>query len=218
MGTHKYNYNFDFFNTDSEELYYFWGFVSADGYLSNDSIEIALNQKDRSILDRFTELIVPDKPLSYKKKLNAYVFKIGVKKYINEFKKFLGMTTNNKHDELRFPNIPEQYIKDFIRGYVDGDGCIDTTKAYRGNTVYIGPRLRILGNKNFLESLNEMTKKFIKHNVNMIPKKGKENVYCVSYNFKTAREILKWLYENNNISLARKSKKANEVINTKIKI
>ena len=112
---------------------------------------------------------------------------------------------------MKFPEVPKKYLKDFIRGYVDGDGCIDITKGYRGNKVYIGPRLRILSNYDFLSSLNEKTKEFISHNTNAISKKGKDNVYCVTYNFSTARNILKWLYKDCKICLIRKYNRAKEV-------
>ena len=39
MGAYKYNYNWDFFENESEELYYFLGFVAADGYISDNEIE-----------------------------------------------------------------------------------------------------------------------------------------------------------------------------------
>ena len=41
MDTHQYKYNWDFFEKDSKELYYFLGFVAADGYISDNDIEIA---------------------------------------------------------------------------------------------------------------------------------------------------------------------------------
>ena len=44
VGTHKYNYNWDFFKQESEELYYFLGFVAADGYLTENEIKISPNQ------------------------------------------------------------------------------------------------------------------------------------------------------------------------------
>lgn len=115
MGTHRYKYNWDFFNIDSEELYYFLGFIAADGY--------------------------------------------------------------------------------------------------RGNKVYIGLRLRILGNLSFLTQLNEYTKTIYPHKTNAINKKGKENVYIITYNFSTAKAILKWLYDDSNIYLPRKKAKFLEILN-----
>ena len=217
MGIHKYKYNWDFFNTDSEELYYFLGFVASDGYISGNEIEIGLNEKDLKILERFRDLIVPNKPIYYKPKTNSYTLKISCKNKIEKFKDFFDMTSNKKHEEMSFPNIPNEYVKDFIRGYVDGDGGIDTTKGYKGDKIYIGPRLRILGNYEFLKELNEITKTIYPHKTNSILKKGKENVFIITYNFSTARNILKWLYEGSKIYLDRKYTKFLEVLNLQYK-
>lgn len=211
MGVHKYKYNWDFFEIDSEMLYYFLGFVAADGYISEDSIEIALNKKDEELLIKFRDAIVPDKPVNDKKVSNAKVLKLGMKSKIKDFKKFYGMTTSKKHDEIVFPNIKDEYVKHFIRGYIDGDGTIDTTKGYRDDKVYIGPRLRILGNESFLKILNAKTKEVYFHRTNAITKKGKENVYYISYNFSTAKNILDWLYKDATIYLERKYNKYLEI-------
>lgn len=217
MGVHKYKYNWDFFEKDSEELYYFLGFVAADGYISNNEIEIGLNEKDVSLLEKFRDLIVPEKPLYYKAKTKSYTLKISCLKQISKFKTFYSMTSNKKHDEMHYPNIPDKYQKDFIRGYIDGDGNIDTTKGYRvidgEKRVYAGLRLRILGNENFLTSLNNETKKHYQHKTNRLTKKGKENVYYLTYNFKTANNILEWIYKNANIYLKRKYDKYYELKN-----
>ena len=210
MGTHKYDYNWNFFNEDSEELYYFLGFVAADGYLTDNEIEIGINENDVILLERLRNLIVPNKPLYYKEKTHSYTLKISCKSLMNDFKNFYGITTNKKHLEMSFPYIPSEYVRHFIRGYVDGDGCIDTAKGYRGEKIYIGKRLRILGNYNFLYSLNEKTKEIYNHKTNAINKKGKENVYVITYNFKTATNILHWLYDDCNICLPRKQAKAFE--------
>ena len=201
MGTYKYKYNWNFFNKQSEELYYFLGFIAADGYISNNEIEIGLNESDKDLLDKFKILICPDKT-------HAYVLKISCKNKISHLKKFFSMTTNKKAEEIRFPNIPCKYVKDFIRGYVDGDGCIDTTKGYYKNNIYIGPRIRILGNYDFLKEMNKSIKKTINHNTNAVRKKSNENVYCLTYNFSTAKKILKWLYKDCSICLQRKYDRA----------
>lgn len=204
MGVHKYKYNWNFFENDSEELYYFLGFVAADGYLSSQEIEIGLGEKDLYLLEKFRDLIVPDKPIYRKERTNSYTLKISCKSKLPNFKEFFYMLSNKKHKEMSFPNIPNKYIKDFIRGYVDGDGTIDTTKGYRGNKVYVGPRLRILGNESFLRELNDHTRKSIIHKTNAINKKGKENVYIITYNFSVATAILNWLYLDSKIHLNRK--------------
>ena len=126
------------------------------------------------------------------------------------------MKSNKKSFELEFPAISKKYLKDFIRGYVDGDGCIDFTFAKKGKKRYKGPRLRILGNESFLYELNEATKEYYFHKTNAIRKKGKENVYEVTYNFSTAKGILEALYKNNTISLERKNLKAQDIINEEI--
>lgn len=217
MGVHKYEYNWDFFEKDSEELYYFLGFVAADGYISNNNIEIGLNKKDLSLLEEFRDLIVPGKPIYYKARTESYTLKISCLNKIKQFKEFYSMVSNKKHEEILYPNIPYKYQKDFIRGYVDGDGNIDTTKGYRivgiEKRVYIGLRLRILGNEKFLEQLNNETKKHYQHKTNSIIKKGKENVYYLTYNFKTANNILEWLYKDANIYLQRKYDKYYELKN-----
>lgn len=211
MGSYKYKYNWDFFETDSEELYYFLGFVASDGYISDNEIEIGVNEKDEKLLQRFRDLIVPDKPLYRKARTNAVVLKISCKSRTESFKKFFGMTSNKKCFEVHFPMMPRKYWKDFIRGVVDGDGCIDTTKGYRGNKIYLGPRLRILGNHDFLQKLNEVTKTAYPHKTNAIARKGKENIYCVTYNFSTANKLLHWLYDDNCICLDRKFKLYHQV-------
>ena len=160
IGTPKYPINFEFFKTNTEEYWYFLGLVSSDGYISDNNIEICLNKKDEHILIKLRDIICPGKPLYYKKSTHAVKFTICSKQLCKELKEKLSMTTNNKHSEIRFPKVPNKYLKDYIRGLIDGDGCIDTTKSYYKDNVYIGPRLRILSNRKFLiDMLEEMVLK-----------------------------------------------------------
>lgn len=178
-----------------------------------------MNNKDEHILKTLRDIICPDKPLYNKQSTHSVKLTICSKNDLcPKIKNVLNMKTNSKHNEIRFPNcIPQQYIKDFIRGVIDGDGCIDTTISHHsnGNTSVI-PRLRILGNYEFLIQLNEYTKRFIKHNTNKVSKKGAENVWTLDYNSKTANDILNWCYKDSAIRLNRKYKKFEEVCNIKI--
>lgn len=208
----SYKYNWDFFKKESEELYYFLGFVAADGYINEEGIEIGISEKDVALLERFRDLIVPNKPLYRRKRTNSYTLKISCRSQTKELKKFYGMQSNKKCYEITFPEIPSKHIKDFVRGYLDGDGCIDSTKGYRKEKIYVGPRVRLLGNEEFLSGLNSAIKTFVPNKTNAIEKKGSENIHTVTYNFSTASKILKWLYDNCSIYLERKKQKAIDVI------
>ena len=212
MGTPKYKINKKFFTNKNEEYWYFLGLISSDGYISDEKVELCLDEKDEHILVTLRDLISPDKPIYDKPSTNAKKFVINSKEVAKMLKNELGMITNKKSLEITFPNVPNNMLRHYVRGLIDGDGCIDTTKGYRGEKVYIGPRLRILGNKAFLLDMLKAIKVQVPNNTKAVSKKGNENVWYITYNFSTARNILNWCYENSHIYLLRKYNKYNEVI------
>ena len=46
MGTPKYKINKKFFTNKNEEYWYFLGLISSDGYISDEKVELCLNEKD----------------------------------------------------------------------------------------------------------------------------------------------------------------------------
>lgn len=222
MGIAKYKINYNFFNEKEEEYWYFVGLIASDGYITDERIELGLNNKDKYILENLRDMICPGKPIYDKIQTNSSKFTIDNKKIAKDFKEIFKMKTNKKHSEMIFPNVPSIYMKDFIRGYVDGDGSIGRAKAYQtvnGNKViYNGIRLRILGNEIFLSQMLECIRKEIPNNTKSISKRKGENVYEITFNFKTAENILHWLYDNNKLCLKRKEEKFKEIMNEKMKI
>lgn len=216
MGQPKYQINYDFFNEDSEQYWYFLGLISSDGYISDNTIELCLNKKDEHILIKLRDLICPDKSIYDKPSTRSKKFTIHSKTIAKKLKEVLGMVSNKKSKEIAFPNVSDNMLRHYIRGVIDGDGCIDTTKAYRDDKIYIGPRLRILGNRTYLLDMLERIRNVVPNNTKAVSKKGAENVWYITYNFSTAKNILTWCYEDNNICLYRKNKKFKEVCKMKI--
>ena len=208
----KYDINYEFFNGDTEEYWYFLGLVSADGYVSDNIIELCLNKKDEYILIKLRDIICPQKPIYDKPSTRSKKFTIHSKKLSQQIKEILSMKTNKKSKEIKFPQVPDNMLKHYIRGLIDGDGCIDTTKAYRDDKVYIGPRLRILGNREYLITMLDEIRKQVPNNTKAVNKKGAENVWYITYNFSTAKDVLHWCYDNNNICINRKYNKFIEVV------
>lgn len=127
---HYINENY-FDNIDTQNKAYFLGLLFADGCnCSNNRIILSLQERDKHILESF----VKELECNYKIKTIKYNEKNP--NWQNQCK----LDITNKHMShalcdigmvyakslvLDFPNnIPENLISHFLRGYMDGDGCI----------------------------------------------------------------------------------------------
>lgn len=86
------------------------------------------------------------------------------------------------------PNIPAKYKDDFLRGFIDGDGSIETERG----------RLSVIGNKSFLEQIGDY------FNCEYRICQKTENTYQMFFNQSESAQILKRLYENSKYRLERK--------------
>ena len=112
--------------------------------------------------------------------------------------------TPKKSLTLKFPNINifenKNLIKHFIRGYIDGDGCISyCDKEHKHMT------LRILGTKDFL---NILQKYLPLEKKNKLHKKN--NIYDLSFQKGRGKYILDYVYKDATIFLDRKLEKYKE--------
>lgn len=115
---------------DSNNKAYLLGFLYADGCVNkNNNISIVLHEKDVEILNFFkSELKATNKISTIKRKDgNVHVRLSFCSKHMAESLIKLGCL-HNKTNNLLFPNIDEKYIWHFIRGFMDGDGCMSISK------------------------------------------------------------------------------------------
>lgn len=115
---------------NSEEKAYWLGFLYADGSVgsSDNRTELNLAEKDLNHVEKFKNFIGLDNKISYKEKTKAY-------RYSFKDKIFKEILINKgcvpkKSLILEFPNekqVPREFIRHFIRGYFDGDGCFCNT-------------------------------------------------------------------------------------------
>ena len=128
--TRKYSINDDY-NLVSHNGAWLLGFIAADGYLpitkgAKNRIIITLARKDEEILYRIR------KELSYTGKISQFTTAEGydcsslsftsnkLRKQIENF----GIGNNKTFQLKHLPSLPDEYLLDFIRGFIDGDGCI----------------------------------------------------------------------------------------------
>ena len=220
-------YNFDIHwldNLDSQEKFYFLGFFAADGNVDmsngNYRARIKIQRGDRELLEKFNELLKSDREIEDGEEPNKYN-KNGVEKYsIASYssKPFcerlieLGLPSK-KSLILKFPNyIPNEYLKDYVRGYFDGDGSITIIYSPKGTAR---ATMGFAGSNYFIPKLSKILKKKLGIHSRCEPGHSDNYKYL---NIDRIEDILKftqWIYEDATIYLQRKYDRYIELISNR---
>ena len=125
------------------EVAYWIGFIMADGSIGeNDKgesycLSICLSEKDINHLQKFRIFLHSNIPIHKHKdkktgKSNCRI-NVNSKKLTKDLEQY-GIIPRKRGKE-QIKNIPSEYIRDFILGYFDGDGCICKNKNSRMFTI-----------------------------------------------------------------------------------
>ena len=208
----QYPANDNYFNQiDTPNKAYILGFLYADGNVSgtNNMIQIALQARDVHILESMKkEFGFPQKPL---------VFDERSKKYGNKKQDIYVLTFKNnqmhmdlekwgvvprKTKTLTYPDfLDESLHRHFIRGVMDGDGCIHNCR----NTNCCA--IDICGTYNFCIKLKDLIESIldIHCSVICISKKQNRETYRVTISGRNqCVSFLNWIYEDAEMFLYRK--------------
>ena len=188
---------------DSEEKAYWLGFIFADGYISSSPLregvksiyqfEISLGIKDIEHLNKFKRFMDYEKDIITDGNRCRFVV---TNKYLWTLLNELGCTPN-KSLSLTFPDIPQNLVKHFIRGYFDGDGCIS---RHVHNTC-VTPHIELLGTKQMLEQIllySNISAKY-KHD-----KRHSEETWSLEWSKQEGIDFINYLYQDCSIYLDRK--------------
>lgn len=214
--------NEDYFKTiDTEEKAYWLGFIMADGTViktnqkmtSYNRLKLALKLEDEYHLEKFKQCINTTTEIKHytiksetsncsKNKYTYCYINCDSIKIANDLIN-LGCIPN-KTDKCFIPNIPQNLIRHFVRGYFDGDGCISVYKDT--NTKKLRGEFSITSNSNILIDIQ----KILIDNCNV--KETKLHTYkrtkkaaSLRYGGKNQiRRIYEYLYKDSTIYLNRK--------------
>jgi intein/homing endonuclease len=220
-------YNFSILEKENSQSYYLLGAFIADGdiRLSNGRFESRISSCDIDWLITINKLFSSENLLKT-------ITKNSVCKRLEIYNKNITLWFNNhgcfQHKSLtvNFPKIPTQYLADFIRGCMDGDGnlCFYKTHIDSKNKKYLTQRASCYlcsASKNFIDSISNILNKLnYKHSVITIKPSSnnkivsKNNIYRIKFNDKNAAKFLQWIYyPNHNLSMNRKNLLAQTIIN-----
>lgn len=197
-----------FDNINTEAQYYWLGFLYADGNISSkgNRLEVRLSINDLDHLEKFRSFLKLSTPI-----------RTGI---CNEHG-FCHLSVRNKHiwnilnsygctpaKSLTLSMPPKEFFGNvanflhFIRGYIDGDGCLC---VYKDNNK-VRTRLSLVGTENFLMAINHVFK-----GIGCLRSKSSVNYENKAFELKfsdvPSRKIARMLYANATIYLDRKYEK-----------
>lgn len=183
---------------DTPEKAYWLGVMYSDGYISKrkytNNFGLSVAKKDEEWLEKFKKFLNYNGNIhtyevgeaGYKPGVEYVRLLIGNNKIVQDLEK-LGVVEHKSKKLKKIPDIP--YKKDFIRGYIDGDGSLRTSY----------PHIIICGTFDFLNDIAN----YFNINYKIYPDK---TIYGLHYNVKESTYLERELYLNATYYLERKYK------------
>lgn len=193
--------NDNFFSSYNRHSCYWAGFILADGHIEaytgygrnvpNYKLKIFLSATDKEHLEKFNKKLSKQNMIKEQtttlnvtgKSYDMVVFRTSRKQLcLDLINKFEIPHTNKSMKEFISDKIPKEFLKDFIRGYFDGDGSVSNVKH---NT-----RVCILGSETICNQIKGIISKEYGREIGYVTAddKGKTTVY--KYNIDRQKDII----------------------------
>jgi hypothetical protein len=199
MRNYIYKYNLTHFTKIDHISYYLLGAVITDGCIrtSTGHGQVAVSSADKDWLEIMRDVSCPDKPIYYTEVDHCYTL-VWSHPVIRQF--FVdNKCTPRKSLTVEMPNVPDQYLPDFLRGCIDGDGCITIDNSIHCELSS--------GSQKFAQAIHD---RLIDFNPKIYVDNG---YYKVRFNGAYAYKFLRYVYyPKHKMSMSRKLKLFNQAI------
>lgn len=209
----RYALNQRFFQIiDSEDKAYSLGFIVADGSIDDTCrrVKISLHEKDVDILEKISAAMGSESPISYIASKNQRAVCFNSALMVEDLKAIgvLPRKSLTMNAEV-WDHVPENLKRHFIRGYLDGDGCIFLNKRYSSGVKYL---IQVIGTEEFLRGTFDV---FYPTTCKLYKYKTCE-MHCWKLSSKFAcMDFLSKIYDNSTIYLERKFQQYSECAHVK---
>ena len=174
-------------SVDTEAKAYLLGWITSDGSLDKNKIQIVVHKKDEEILHKLKTIVCPDIPI-WSKQCDFRGIRICSKIMVTDVCHLLNIGRHKKSHIVQMPNLDnEQLVAAFVRGVFDGDGSIKSHFSY---SLY--PQCIIRTNSEMMRiSIHQYFDGYISKN-------------GISWSGLAAMTFLKQIYSNSTLHLERK--------------
>lgn len=214
----------DYFrNIDCEIKAYILGYLVADGSIEESArkdrpsklirLRFGCITEEDEVLKLIQQEIAPNNNLRYyqpkaSNRKQVSILQICDKELIRDLRTLYNVQPRKTYvSDFEFPNIPKQFERDFIRGFIDGDGSIG---KHHFSMICNSEKFAIQIRDKFLESIPELKSYIYKEN-------RKYTDYWslhFSMNLQVAPKLYKYLYDGATVFLKRKESILNTVLST----
>ncbi|MFA4888956.1 MAG: hypothetical protein WC628_05225 [Candidatus Omnitrophota bacterium] len=194
-----------------DNLAYCVGLLTSDGNLSKDGRHITLVSKDKEVIKTFKDCLrlsnrIAVKNSGFNKSGSYYYLQFGDTK-LYRWLNSIGIH-QNKSKTISSLRIPNKYFFHFLRGLLDGDGCITSFKHPESKHCQIRVKF-CSASKDFIHWLDSKIYKLlsIKGSIQSLPR-----IFELIYYKSDSIKLLKRIYRKAFVFLERKRDKARSLL------
>ena len=199
---YKVNDNYEF---ESHNGAWILGFIAADGYLpitkgAKNKVVITLARKDEEVLERIAEEIEYTGKITQFENNGFLCSSLSfTSKSLREKIENYGIGNNKTFKLDKLPNLPEEYMIDFLRGFFDGDGSVLEPIGKKINISLVCASFNYLKEiTKFLHNKYQLSTPTI-HSQTRV-----HTIYDITYYVKDSIVLGNLFYDNDYLALARK--------------
>lgn len=196
----KYSIDPFFFKNWNHRMAYVLGFIYADGgmFISSRGKYVVITNTDKSTILIIKKWLkshhkIRKEKSEFKNRKNRYILRIGNKEIYDSLIQ-IGLFPN-KSLTIKIPEIPEEYFRDFLRGYFDGDGCVHLYRSKGIKQKIILRRLSVIftsGSEDFLRGLLRRIRSFVIIKQRKVYKSHKS--FQIRFSTKDSIEVFKLIF------------------------